>query len=300
MATPVKRGTDEPLLQKQTYSQSWSAGWNYGEEWKGISPDKMLAKYNGLKYTVQSAKMTVTKGVADLTLEWATSPSGNYGSRDSIEITQDRWECPEPRIEKDILNHPQFLAIWNATGVTYSQLISTISLIRRYAESGKSAGQSIIKEADMLNALSSYFSTISATMPTGDSLEKALRFYRLYINDQTHYQASAFSCRHTCNAPNYWSLNRADVGVNCVYSPARFMSEVTDGSLWYFPLPGRLQYKFAAAASALNSANPTRANFLNGWLKSASSESTAAKGRIEIQTGYVLDQWSTDLYPALT
>ena len=287
-------------MQKQTYSQSWASGWQYGEEWKGISPDKMMAKYNGLKYAVQSAKMTVAKGVADLVMEWAVTPLGNYGDRASIEITQDRWECPEPRMEKDLLNHPQFLAIWNATGVSYSQLIDIISIIRRNAESQKSAGQSTRREVDMINQVGAVYDAIGKELPGADALEKALRFYRLYVNDQTHYQSSQFALRHTCNAPNYWGLNRADVGVNCIYSPARFMSEVTDGGLWYFPLPGRLQYKLSAAASGLAASTPTRNNFLIGWLKSASPEVTVAKGRIEIQTGYVLDQWSTDVYSAVS
>lgn len=300
MATPILRGDDNPQLQKKSYSYDWSRGTSYNEEWKGINPDKMIAKWNGTVYSAMQARMTIAAGVADLSIEWAAAPGGGSGDAGSITVTQDRWETPEPRVEKDIFTHPAFLAIWIATGVTDLQLNNVVATMRRYAESSRGAGQSLANENDLINTLTTYYASISHSMPSSTPLETAMRYYRLYVNDQTHYQAAQYACRHTTTAPNYWSLNRADLNVNRVYSPALFVTEVTDGSLWRFPLPGRLQYKLAAAVTAFGAVTPVRSNYLIGYLKGPSAEATVARGRVEIQTSYVLDQWSTDLYPVAT
>ena len=109
---------------------------------------------------------------------------------------------------------------------------------------------------------------------------------------------------HTTNSPSYWSANISDSNVNCTYSLSRLIAELTDTGLWNFPLPGRLNYKITAAHNAFNSSLSTtakaRAGYMVGWLKSPSGEASVGRSRNEIQGGFVLDLWPTDLYPPIT
>lgn len=117
------------------------------------------------------------------------------------------------------------------------------------------------------------------------------RFYSLHQRGSTDYKRGQYVLRHTTNASSRWTTNLADVGVDQIYSPAKLLTEVQDGGAWIYPLPTRLSYKIAHIPAAT-----PQPNYLWGWLKSSSTETTAANNRIEISTEYTLEQWSTDLY----
>lgn len=301
MAIPTQRGNDGPQLQYETYTYDWHRGGTYSQEWRGLNSSKMIAKWLGNVYKAQRATMKIGQSMAELQLEWSGDTTGS-GASNSLAVTIDRWEVPEPTTSKDVFTHPYFLAIWSAQGASYGQMMNIVCTIRRYGESSKSAGQSLANENDMLNTLSSYMASIGLSMPVNN--EPWLYYYRLYVNGQDHYQTSLYALKHTTNVPNYWDLNVSDIFPNCIYSNPRFLAEVTDPTAWLLPLPGRLQYKLALAYSNLIAVSPVPGNitgqFQVGWLKSASSEATTGRGRIEIQTNYVLDQWSNTLYGSVT
>lgn len=291
---PTLRGNDEPLLQKRDWQNEWTRGTTYGEDWKGINPAKMFAKWNGLVYTAQRMQMSVERGIASLRVEWSGSGGGAVGSggnNNSIEVTIDRWECPEPTILVHVFEHPTFLAAMDVAlaawgfSVNDSERAQTIAGWIASANSGRQFTE-FVKGTG--------WPAFVASHPTEASY-MARMYQKAAIGQQ--WQTSLYSCRHTTNAPSFWGLNVADLNVNSIYSPAQFMSEATNASSWIYPLPGRLQYKLAAAASAYTALTPARSNYQIGWLKAASAESTAPRGRIEISTNYVLNQWSTDLYP---
>lgn len=294
MATPIKRGDDNPQLQRQTWTNEWSRGNSYAEDWKGINPAKMQAKFNGLTFSAQRASMTVEKGVAELRVEWAADAAGGLGSG-ALELTVDRWECPEPRIEKHVFNHPYYIdgiysfCTYSGKATTADNISTLLALVQKGA-SNKSPWSTFVASVAAFGSWSG-FATANATLSAF-----MVRMYNLVLNDQTHYQDATYACRHTTNAPAYWTRNVADFAVNCILTPSQFMSEVTNGGLWYYPMPARLQYKLSAAASDLIASVPARSNYLIGWLKAPSGEATVGRGRIEISTSYALDQWSTDLY----
>jgi hypothetical protein len=299
---PIKRGSDEPLLQKQSFSNDQTGGGSYTEEWRGISTAKMTAKWNGLVYTCRKATMEWKNDVASATFEWSGGTDG-AGSLNSKAVTQDRWECPEPKSEKDLLTHPQLIyAINSQLSPTATQLYDILFIMRQYAEKAKSNPSSDSAEKTFRDALEDYLDTQGLSSPplTLYSSTNFLRLWHLYANDQTHYQSSQYALRHTTSAPNGWALNVADLNCNCIYTTSQMLAECGNSSLWNFVLPGRLDFKLSAASSAFAAVTPTRANFQIGWLKSASAESAVGRGRIEIQTGFVLDQWSTDVYPLAT
>lgn len=117
------------------------------------------------------------------------------------------------------------------------------------------------------------------------------REYSRQFTGQTDYRRGQYVLRHTTNAPSRWTANVADLNVDYIYSTAELLSETTNSSLWVYPLPPRLQYKISniPAQSAV-------ANYLWGWLKSSTTESTAANNRVDLTTEYSLEQWSTDRY----
>lgn len=299
---PIKRGDDSPQLQRQSFSYDLSRGGTYSEEWRGASTSKMTTKWNGIIYTCRSAKMDWKQDVATATFEWAGDTSGP-GALNSRAVTQDRWECPEPKAEKDLLYHPKLIDLINSNlSTSDTQLSDVLSIMRQYAEKAKNEASSQSAEKTFRDALDDYLLGQGLTSPpiTLYASTAFLRFWHLYANDQTHYQYSQYALRHTTTAPNGWSLNVADSNTNCIYTTAQMLAECENSSLWNFTLPGRLDYKLSAAASAFAAITPTRSNFQIGWLKSASAESSVGSTRIEIQTGFVLDQWSTDIYPLAT
>ena len=301
---PIKRGTDEPQLQKQSFSNNNSSGGSYTEVWRGISTSKMTTKWNGLIYTCTSATMEHKNDVAEATFVWAGGSAGGAGGLNSKAVTQDRWECPEPRAEKDLFTHPQLIYLINTNGSftpSTTQLSDILCIMRQYAEKAKSSASSQSSEKVFRDALEDYLKEQGLSSPPMALYATAfLRYWHLYANSQDHYQTSQYALRHTTSAPNGWALNVADQNVNCIYTTSQLLAECENTALWNFILPGRLDYKLSAASSAFSAVTPTRANFQIGWLKSASAEAAVGRSRIEIQTGFVLDQWSTDVYPLAT
>lgn len=300
MATAIYRGSTDVQLQKQTFSWDSTRGGDYAEVWEALDPAKAATFYNGKVYTCRSAQLSIANGVAEMELKWGASAVGQAAAN-SLEITIDRWECPEPIVEKPVFDHPTFRAYFDVSlayfglPLTDDQRAYSIGVWRK----GAAAGQDFRTFLSSLpGATTATWAEFVSSNPTAAGY--LARIYQFAANDQTHYSASQYSVRHTTNAPDYWSLNRADQNVNRIYSPSSFISEVTNSALWYFPMPGRIQYKISAAVANLLAVTPARDNFLTGWLKTGSAETSIHGGRTEIQTNYLLDQWSTDIYGIAT
>lgn len=292
-------GTDEPVLQQRIWRWTPQTAGSYDEVWRGLNLAKMTAKYNGLVYTSNEAELTSSGAIAELKIKWGATGGGAGAS--SLAVTTDRWECPEPEVTKPVFDRPQFIAALQVLAAYFSVTPDDVFIANAVSAWSKGA------------ASNTQFDDFSDTLKIGSrTINKAgwndfvshypneagllIRDYRKVVCGQTYYYDSQYSLRHTTRAPNYWSRNVSDDNVNTIYSPARFMAEVTDGSLWNFPLPGRLQFKLAASVTALTARLPSRYGYQIGWLKKASGETAIHGGYIEISTAYLLDQWSTDLY----
>jgi hypothetical protein len=115
----------------------------------------------------------------------------------------------------------------------------------------------------------------------------ALTIYSLYQKGTTHYARSQYVLRHTTNVSPRYNINISDVNVDCIYTTTQLLTEVANPATWVYPLPPRLIFKIQAipAPGAVS-------GFVWGWRKLASTEGTAANGRINISTEYWLEQWS--------
>lgn len=118
--------------------------------------------------------------------------------------------------------------------------------------------------------------------------------FTLLKQGTTHYALGQYVLRHTTNVSNTYAANISDSNIECLYTTAQLLAEVTDATLWANPMPGRMQYKIQAITA------PTaRSGFLWSWRKLPSTETTAAGNRVNIVTEYWLEQWSTFVYATL-
>lgn len=135
------------------------------------------------------------------------------------------------------------------------------------------------------------------TTPTVNpgSLPETAFLLDMLCKGQTHFALSQYVLRHTTTVSNAYGANVADRNVGRVYTTEQLLTEVCDTSLWVYPLPGRLVYKLQNIPAPL-----PQANYLWGWRKLGSTETTSASNRVEISTEYWLEQWHILPYPPVT
>jgi hypothetical protein len=309
----VFRGTSAPQLQSQSFDYDFQRGGKYQQIYKGSSQAQMASLWNANVYKAARASMKFVNDTAEMTIEWGGSSNGShYGntiSTAAVELTIDKWEMPEPRFSKDLMTHPLFIywitSLFNGgLGITEAQLSDIIAILRTSATQAITSASASSSEQQFIDLITGYCAgcTPSIAAPAGVALGAQnifMRFYRFMANDQTHYQSSQFSLRHTTNIPAYWSGSLVDDNVNCIY-PYCFFHAETISSNWNYQLPQRLQNAFSVAYANFVSEAAAKPGFQIGFLKSAGSQANVGRDRIEVQNDYVLDQWSTDIYPVAT
>jgi len=307
----VFRGTSAPQLQSQSFDYDFQRGGKYQQIYKGSSQAQMASLWNANVYKAARASMKFVNDTAEMTIEWGGSSNGtHYGntiSTAAVELTIDKWEMPEPRFSKDLMTHPNFV-YWilnsfnGGVGISEANLSDIIAILRTCATAALTSASTSSSESIFVTQITDYNNALSWTLPAGVALGAQnifMRFYRFMANDQTHYQSSQFSLRHTTNIPAYWSGSLVDDNVNCIY-PYCFFHDETISSNWNYQLPQRLQIAFSVAYANFVSEAAAKPGFQIGFLKSAGSQANVGRDRIEVQNDYVLDQWSTDIYPVAT
>jgi hypothetical protein len=308
MPTPINRGDDTPQLQRQSYGMDWRSGSKLSEEYKGVNPQKMIDLWNANVFLVENAKMTIGQGMAELTLDWA-SFEGSATGTSAKKLTLDRWEIPDPKVEKLMMTSPQLydsfynLASLYAGGPSDVLVGALIGVVMQ----GVTANQPAADLKVGMQTIDGWFNDknfLAWRSLDATSQGYIIRAYNRCLAGITHYSDSTYALRHTTNAPAYWSANVSDVNTNRIYTTAQLLSEVQNSLFWYLPLPGRLAYKLAAASAAFLAGYPAstlaRPGYMVGWRKSPFGESSVGRNKIEIQGSYELDQWSLDNYPAAT
>lgn len=264
------RGTLQPQLQSETWGFDPTRGVTYRCEYKGAS--QALMRTLAQNYVAQGIGVTLTYNQGDTaTLEIDNSTPGGGG--DGISDTIDTWQIVGNDMSYDLLMHP---ALINAlAAVTPAIVVDDVIAAMR---------SNLHADTKETNAFSSGGDLYGAP-------EIVRRFYRLAIRGSDEYRRAQYVLRHTTNAPNRYAVNVADFGIEQIYTTAELLTECQDSALWAYPMPGRLAYKINAIV-----APEPRDNYLWGWLKSPSTETTAANNRIDIVTEYTLELWSTDVY----
>jgi len=262
MPSVTIKGSLIPFLQSQSWDFDPQRGYIHRMEFRGASQDQMLFLQQDFVKNGISCRLVYQQGDT-ATLEVDDSTQANL-----IDV----WELVGNEESRDGLSHPTVLGI-----IPLSITEATIGQMRSDLEANETT-------ASVYNALlaASYPADLAATLA---------RFYSLQQRGSGEYRRQQYVLRHTTNTPNRWNSNVSDVGVDAIYTTAQLISEISNGALWVFPCPGRLQYKIS------NIPVPSaQAGYLWGWLKGASTETTGANNRVNICTEYSLEQWSTDYY----
>lgn len=270
----ILRGTPEP--QRQSYGERFSpsGGYAYTAEWRGFNGPRMrnfaqVLAANGVQYEYQEAHGVFSLRVTDSTQE----------------NTIDTWEIALNKLSPSSLENPRLLlpVNGNSPGVSANDR----AVIARAVKDGT-------KFSEAIAALEKDVGGTWTEPAKGNTAAQRL-YDRLKKGSDSFYNSS-YVLRHTTNVNNRWNVNVADWGVDMIYTTADLLAETQSAAAWVFPLPGRLAYKIAMIVADALATYGSRDYYRWGWLKSGSSESTAANNRVNIVTEYEFGQWSTDEY----
>mgnify|MGYP003338471390 FL=1 len=216
------------------------------------------------QYVAQRWDVTYTARFGTLTLVAQGVPPG---SDDPAEDTTDTWEISANTINKSVAESPIVIA-----GVADDEKLAAIGKVIKGSLSYDEAKKELAGNPYALRVL--------------DQVNKGL---------QTYIESS-YALRHTTNVSNRYGANIADIGVNRIYTTAQLLTETQNAVSWIYPLPGRLAYKLNAIDADFSSLYTIPPNFMLGWLKTASTESSAANYRVNITTDYLFGINNTDIY----
>ena len=274
------RGITVPIFSKQISRFDPVRGWIYTYFYAGTDQAGMIQLANDFSLNGVANTLTLEKDMA--TLEAIDSTQ---------EYTIDSWEILANEEIRDLFSLPSIVQ-GISTYVAYGTQAYTnvFTAIRQHIDNNDQA-QALFTD----NNLTAFFNAMGPLNAVGNNI---LDFYNLYIMGTTGWRNQQYVLKHKTNVSNRWTVNVADYGINNIYTPAQLLAEVSSYGLWIFPLPARLQYKLANIPPTAPPVNA--ANFLWGWLKSGSTETTEALNRINIETSYNLDLWDLEIYPAYT
>ena len=185
---------------------------------------------------------------------------------------------------------------------------------------GSEASRSVFENRIVANTISANDRTLIAyavakNLPFDDAIEAAKndglgtlakpssaaakRLYEECLNNQDSFAVAQYVLRHTTNCYGGSTNNIADFNVECLYTTAQLLSEAQNGNLWAQTIPLRLKTKILAIPSPTVPGDLSP-YYLWSWRKLPSTETATVNNRIEINTEYVLDLWSTLRYALAT
>jgi len=260
------RGKSEPLRQRYSESYDPETGWKKNWSWKGMDINAVrtfAAKYQAAGCATE---LTIVNALAELEVRDTTG-----------EITIDRWEIDAEQVTKSSLYNPLNI---DACG------LDNLKIMARMSE-GLDPTQAIAAiAADDGGTL-----TWTPDAPTLRLLDRLKR-------NETDYEVDQYTLVHTTNVSNRYQNNVSDFGKGQLYTNAQLLTETTDPTFWIFPLPGRLVYKIQVLYSDAIIIWPAPDDYGWRWLKSSSTERSAANNRVDITTIYKFDLYSLDEFPS--
>lgn len=305
MPTPIKRGTDEPLLQFWESSWTQSQGGRSVQEWKGINISKMSAKAANYAGAGWDGTLRFEHDIATLQLNISSSQIPGVGQVTN-EIT-DRWEVAVDQERPELYTNETFLSIIRAndnnSAATTGNNLQSLQIIAAIKDALQGNGTPeaawgafYTRMGQPWKAADGTTDVTGTTLTSGINLIGAFPNLKNFFTDlavgRTNFVHGKYSLRHTTIAPANYHQNVADFNVEKIYTIAQLLSEAQSGSLWVLPLPGYLAYKIS------NYPVPEwmLPNYMFGALKLRSSASLAARGKVEISTEYLIDAVAIHTY----
>jgi len=270
---PSLRGVVTPLQQWFEANFDPSTGFTFRGEYRGLDFFTMNGLSNYFTQLGMKADFRWDAGIATLAI---TDPTQN--------VLIDRWELGVDEEKPSIWENPIFQALINTQGSADAAIILAKM---------KNAGEGNIAWADLITDAEFEAAAGGMSEPQQNQLEDYLDYY---LSGITNFLRGKYRLRLTMNAPARWGANIADFNVEKIYTIAQLLSEVTSRSLWILPLPAYLNWKIQNYVAPDLTATP---EYIWGALKTRSGASTAANNRVDITTEYLIDAWTTWLYPAI-
>lgn len=308
MASIIYRGTDEPQLQYVEIKFDPNTGNTVEKEFKGISYAKMAALANQYGASRWSGSLRSEQGVATLTLSSAAGTSGAVdGYSSPVNDITDKWEISVDQERPDLCENWYFRYLLSPLedGAGSIRVTDQVASQLRSVASGDNATRKqffdqlksvyiVDLEGNQLSTNATLYDQWDAKM--AGNKEEATKFIDDYLRGANTFVRGKYVLRHTTNVPSDYGANVSDWNIEKIYSIAQLLSEAESSSLWILPLPGYLAYKIAnyPAPPSLPS------SYQWGALKLRSNASTAAYGRIEISTEYLIDAWPIHTYGLAT
>lgn len=301
----IQRGSNAPWLNSFSGKYSPTSGWSFNQKFSGLSFVQMqnlayLYSQSGCSYTI-----SYENGKATLETE------DNRGN-----VTIDTWEIGINRVNKGWLQNPKLITLLKSIAGTYTGSSDTDVINYNVLRFQNILGKGIennqqpfaVPNPDVtppqdpgtIDCVFSYQNFFNKADPTFTfaNISPAIylplfRMYQMALRGQDSFLFDQYCLRHTTNASNRGYYNVADTNVNYIYTYSHFISEITNSGYWIFPAPAEI----LGALSVIFSSFPTaEANFMQGALKGGSPRQTTANNRVNIETEYALDIWSTDFY----
>jgi hypothetical protein len=275
------RGDLAPKEQSRTYKWSPNSGGSVNQTFRNFDEDLMNQLAGQYEAAGVAYEVTVAHDVCTLT----TQDSNGSGSGSGDSAVVDSWQIVANNTSPAIDFNPVVYS-----GI-YSEVGSDTAVRDRLNLLRDSARGNIVKVGATPYTTAEFRAYLIA-----QSDPYCARILDYLIGDVNSYASADYVLRHTTNVSNRWNSNVSDDYVLRVYSTAELLSEVQNAGLWIYPLPGRLAYKINALSTSLIADYGSRDYQAWGWLKQPSTESTAANNRVDINTEYWFQRWSTDFY----
>ncbi len=279
------KGKKTPILQY--LDRRWSPSGGYIEE----------AGYRGFD-TAEFQRLSIYMARNGFEYDWRT----DHGIHSLMAVdtsganTIDVWEIALNKLSPSSLKNPLNIRALMAEGSSRADAEAILEDIANI-EAGQETSVTINNTPIIIDTYDGLYTLLGdAGHPSGQRLMRRIR------TGSDAYYFSGYVLRHTTNVGNRYRRNISDIGVDHIYYTADLLTEARDPNLWVFPLPGRLQYKVQAIEDdwfnrfTLNGAPTIPSNYVLGWLKGGSTETTTANNRVNITTEYEFFAWSSDEY----
>ena len=295
LQTPITTAVGNllPQCQRVIYKFDPVRGWIYQYEWDGVDQDA----------GIQLSNWYALNGVAnELTLE---RDKFKLNATDSTqEYAIDSWEIVATEDSPALFSNPTLVyAIAEIVG--FSTNPGAPSSI--FTDIMTTLNQGIQSQSDLFSIsddpyINTYFTYGGEYGPddipwTPNGLVLA-QYYSLALQGATSFFNPQYVLKHKYNVSNRWTVQIYDWGVNQIYTTAQLLTEVGSGGLWIFPLPPSMQFTLSNIPVPLIGQVPTSTSGQQwGWFKSASTRTTEALNRVNIESSYTLALAPTVLYP---
>jgi hypothetical protein len=266
MSSVHRRGVTEPLRQNYSENYDPESGWKRDWHWRGLSIDRMreyAAQYQRLGC---ATSLSLQRDIAELEVRDTTG-----------EITIDRWEVDAEQVNKSSLVNPLH---FQGSGPIPA---ANLEIIARALRDGSTLEEARSRLEDDTGDI--YGDVTNA---------RALRLFARMLKGEVDFETDVYTLVHTTNVGNRYGQNVADLNKGLLYTTAQLLSETQSSYYWIYPLPGRLAYKIQNLANDAAFNFPAPDYYAWRWLKSASTERSAANNRVDISTIYKFDLYSLD------